>query len=185
MVLENEKCCIEINIDETYTVDSTDNRPYDVVLNPCHFRKSDLSKTVSIHVDLFEHEFYIALIGPFYSYDFDCAVLDDEILTVLQDNTITQIRITDGALNRHIKFDCLGCNFAIYKIENGYIVYGEIEITMLDFDFIKKWSFCGKDIFVSATRKKSFEIRNHIICLYDFSDNYYEIDLNGNLLHLA
>lgn len=182
MVLENEKCCIEITIDKTYTVDSADNRHYDVVLNPCKYKKSDLSKTFSIRVNLFECEFCIALIGPFYSYDDRCAVLDDETLTVLQYNTITQIRITDGAIIRHMEFDCFGCNYAIYKIENGYIVHGEIEITMLDNDFIKKWSFSGKDIFASVTRRPTLEIRNKTICLYDFAENYYEIDFNGNLL---
>lgn len=30
MILQNEICHIEINIDETYTVDSVDNRHYDV-----------------------------------------------------------------------------------------------------------------------------------------------------------
>lgn len=182
MVLVNEKCCVEIKIDETYTIDSTDNRYYDVVLNPYNYKKSDISKTLSIYVNLFESEYCIALIGSFYSYDYDCAVLDDEILTVLQDNKITQISIIDGTIIRYIEFDCIGCNFAIYKLENGYIVYGEIEITMLDLDFIKKWSFSGKDIFVSVSRKKSFEIRNNTICIYDFEDNYYEIDFNGNLI---
>lgn len=182
MILENEKCCVEIQIDETYTVDSADNRYYDVILNPCHYKKSDISKTFSIHINLFERELCIALIGPFYSYDYHCAVLDGETLTVLQNNAITQIRITDGAITRHIEFDCFGCNFAIYRIENGYIVHGELEISMFDFDFIKKWSFSGKDVFASVTRKKPFEIRNNAICLYDFEDNYYEIDFDGKLL---
>ena len=34
MILQNEICHIEINIDEAYTVDSADNRHYDVTLNP-------------------------------------------------------------------------------------------------------------------------------------------------------
>lgn len=182
MVLVNEKCCVEIKIDQTYTVDSTDNRYYDVVLNPCNYKKSDMSKTFSIHVDLLEKEFCIALIGPFYIYDDNCAVLEDETLTILQDNTITQIRITDGTIIHHIELDCFGCNFAIYKIDNGYVLHGEIEITMLDLDFIKKWSFSGKDIFASVSGKQSFEICDNFICLYDFGDNYYEIDFNGNLI---
>lgn len=182
MVLENENCCVEIKVDETYTVDSTDNRHYDVVLNPCNFKKSDITKTFSIHIDLFEREIYIALVGPFYSYDDNCAVLEDKILTVLQNNTITQIRITDGTITRHIKLHCFGCNFAIYKVKNGYVVYGETEITMLGIEFIKKWSFSGKDNFVSADGKQSFEIRDDIICLYDFENNYYEIDFNGKFL---
>lgn len=182
MVLENAKCCIEIKVDETYTVDSADNRHYDVVLNPCNFKRNDLSTTFSIRVNLFESEFCIALIGPFHSYDDQCAILDDETLTVLQHNTITQIRITDGAIIRHTEFDCFGCTNEIYKVKNGYIVYGEIEITMLGHDFIKKWSFSGKDIFASVTNKQPFEIRNNTICLYDFEDNYYELDFDGNLL---
>ena len=138
--------------------------------------------TFSICVNLFDSEFCIALIGPFCSYDHNCAILDDETLTVLQDKTITQFRITDGSIIRHIELDCFGCNFSIYKIENGYVLHGEIEITMLDLDFIKKWSFSGKDIFASVSGKQPFEIRDDFICLYDFEDNYYEIDFNGNLL---
>ena len=34
MILQNEICYIEINIDETDTVGSADNRHYDVTLNP-------------------------------------------------------------------------------------------------------------------------------------------------------
>lgn len=180
MFLENQKCRIEIKVDETYTVDSADNRPYDVVYNPCYYKHRDLCKTFSIHIDLFSRELHIALIGPFYSYVFDCGILDDEILTVLQDNIITQIRVTDGSLVRHIQFDCIGCNFGIYKIRKGYIIYGEIEIVMLDFNFIKMWSFSGKDIFVSVSGKN--ELKESSICLYDFEGNDYELDFDGNLI---
>ena len=47
---------------------------------------NDLSKTLSIHIGLYAREFQVALIGPYHSYDLDCAVLQDDILTVLQDN---------------------------------------------------------------------------------------------------
>jgi len=100
MILQNEICHIEINIDETYTVDSVDNRHYDVTLNPEHYRHNDLSKTLSIHIGLYAREFQVALIGPYHSYDLDCAVLQDDILTVLQDNMITQIKITDAYIIR-------------------------------------------------------------------------------------
>lgn len=179
MILQNEICHIEINIDETYTVDSVDNRHYDVTLNPEHYQHNDLSKTLSIHIGLYAREFQVALIGPYHSYDLDCAVLQDDILTVLQDNMITQIKITDACIIRHVVLDCLGCNFAIYKVEKGYIIYGEIEITMLDLDFKKQWSFSGKDIFVSISNREPFTIRENLICLYDFENNYYEIDFNG------
>lgn len=69
MILQNEICHIEINIDETYTVDSVDNRHYDVTLNPEHYRHNDLSKTLSIHIGLYAREFQVALIGPYHSYE--------------------------------------------------------------------------------------------------------------------
>lgn len=182
MILENEKCHIEIRIDKTYTVGSADNRHYDVTLNPGHHQRNDMPRTLSIHIDLFSRDFHIALIGPFHSYDSDCAILDDEILTVLQGNMITQIKITDASIVRNIMLDCFGCNFAIYKVNRGYIIYGEIEITMLDFEFKKKWSFSGKDIFVSISDKEPFAIREKTICLCDFENNYYEIDFDGKLI---
>lgn len=182
MVLENEKYIINIDIDETYTIDSTDNRFYDVILNPFDYKHSDFTKTLAIHVDLFSKEYSIALISPYYVSDSDCAILDNDVLTVLQDHAITQINITDGSITRHIKLDCFGSNFAIYKVEKGYIIYGEIEITMLDFNFAKKWFFSGKDIFVSVSGKLPFEIKENSICLHDFDDNCYEIDFDGNLI---
>ena len=89
-------CHIEIKVDETYTIGSADNHHYDVTLNPGHYGHNDFSKTLSIHINLGSREFQIALIGPFYSYDSDCAVLENDILTILQDNMITQN--TDAAL---------------------------------------------------------------------------------------
>ncbi len=83
MILQNEICHIEINIDETYTVGSADHRHYDVILNPGHYLHNDLSKTLSIHIDLYSRDFQVALIGPYYSYDLDCAVLQDDIFTLL------------------------------------------------------------------------------------------------------
>ena len=53
MILQNEICHIVINIDETYTVDSADNRHYDVTLNPGDYGRSDFSKTLAIHIDLY------------------------------------------------------------------------------------------------------------------------------------
>jgi len=180
MILENDNCIVKIDVDETYTIDSADNRYYDAILNPSNYRRSDFIKTLAVHIDMFSKQLRIALIGSCLVSDLDCAILDDNILTVLLDQEIIQINITDGSIIRHIKLDGFGCNFAIYKVKKGYILYGEIEITMLDVNLVKKWTFSGKDIFVSVSGKIPFEIKEKSICLYDFEDNYYEIDYEGN-----
>lgn len=179
MILQNEICYIEINIDETDTVGSADNRHYDVTLNPGDYGRNDFSKTLAIHIGLYSGDYQIALVGPYYSYDSDCAILEDDILTILQDDMITRIKITNGTIVRHVLLDCFGCNFAIYKINKGYIIHGEIEIIMLNSDLEKQWSFSGRDIFVSISNRDPITIRENSICLYDFEDNYYEIDFNG------
>lgn len=183
MYLQNEICNIKIDMDTTFTVDSVDNRHYDLILNLDRYNRNDFYKVLSITGDLYLDKISIALVGDFYTYETDCAILDKDILTVLQNDMITQINIIDRSVILHKKFESLGCNCGIYKVNSGYIIYGEIEITMLDFEFNKKWAFSGRDIFVSLSRKKAFEICEDRIKLYDFEDNYYELDFEGNVIN--
>lgn len=185
MLLQNDRCKIKIAVDETYTLDSVDNKPYNRVINPLSLKRNDFYKVFSIEIALSHETISIALVGNFYSYDTDCAVLDHEILTILQNNVIVQIKVGDGTMLHYKTFDCFGCNFGIYKVKEGYIIYGEMEITMLDLNFNKQWGFSGGDAFVSISGKKPFELCDNTIKLFDFEDNFYEIDLNGTLVHEA
>lgn len=182
MEFQNDFCIVRITIDSTYTVQSSDNKKYDLILNPENYKYNDYYKTLSIHINLFDSEMDIALVGDFFSYDYDCAILDGKVLTIMQNDTISQINVNHGKLLLHKKFECFGSNFGLYRVSKGYIVYGETEITMLDFDFNKKWEFSGKDIFVSHTEKKAFELCENCIKLYDWNDDYYELDLDGKLI---
>ena len=182
MELRNNKCNVKITVDATYTVGSTDNQSYDIEFNLPRIRRSDFYKVFSITIDLFYRQFRVALAGSYYSYEEDCAILDDEILTILQNDTITQLNVIDGSVLLFKKFDCFGCNMGIYRVPQGYLIYGEIEITMLDFEFNKKWQFSGKDIFVSISGKTAFQLCEKSVKLYDFEDNFYEIDFNGQLI---
>ena len=78
--------------------------------------------------------------------------------------------------------DCFGSNFGIYRIPKGYIIYGEIEIIMLNDSFEKQWTFSGRDIFATQSSKNSFAICDNTIELFDWEDNYYKIDFDGNLI---
>ena len=61
------------------------------------------------------------------------------------------------------------------------MIYGEIEIIKLDNNFNIVWKFSGKDIFVSVSGKNAFEFTAGSIKLYDFEDNFYELDFDGNI----
>ena len=182
MLLENKVCTVRISVDDTYTVGSADNRQYDIVINPSNIRGSDLSKTFSISIDLRHHTYTIALVGSYLSCEYDCAILEGSNLLVLQDDDLLVIDVLSGTLIKHIHMDCFGSNFGIYRVPKGYIIYGEIEIIMLNNAFEKQWTFSGRDIFATKSNKNPFVISDNTIELFDWEDNYYKIDFDGNLI---
>ncbi|MBQ3692969.1 MAG: hypothetical protein II931_06615 [Clostridia bacterium] len=184
MYLENEKYSIDISMDDTYTLESADNPfSYKVVFNPDNYRKNDFYKVMSVKVNDGINETNFAVIGDgVFTYPYSCAVLNGDILTLLLNEYLMFIDISNFTMKeyRNIGFDC---NFSIDPCKYGYLIYGELSILFLDFDFNVKWHFSGCDIFVSCSGKIPFAFDDQKIMLYDWCDNYYELDYDGNLLN--
>ena len=53
MVLQNNICNINISIDHTYTIESADNKSYDLIINPIHLNRNDMYRAFSIEINLF------------------------------------------------------------------------------------------------------------------------------------
>ena len=68
------------------------------------------------------------------------------------------------------------------RISHSYIIHGEIEIIMLNDAFEEQWTFAGRDIFATQSNKNPFTICDNTIELFDWEDNYYKIDFDGNLV---
>ena len=181
-IFQNDKYCVEITLDETYTIDSADNKRYDYVLNPSSKRRGDMYKVSHLSIKGIQNA-DIALIGDYYTYPEDCAILEDDNLAVLQNDYITQIDLKTVQIIAGYELDVFGTAFSIYRMSDGYLIYGEIEIIKLDNEFNTVWKFSGRDIFVSTTDKNAFELTDHSIKLYDFEDNFYEIDFDGKLIN--
>ena len=180
--LENAVCRVLIAEDRTYTVNSADNRRYDTVLNPGNYSRRDRTVTLCIDIERLTGHLRIALIGGELTGVSRCAVLEGEVLPVLQDRAATQLRVTDGALLRSVDFGGFGHNYAILQAERGYLVCGEMEITMLDRELNRLWSFSGQDISISVTGRDPVQPGERSIVLYDFEDNRYEIDYSGHVI---
>ena len=181
-IFQNDKYFVEITLDETYTIDSADNKRYDYVLNPSNKRRGDMYNVFHLSVKGVRNV-DIALIGDYYTYPEDCAILEDDILTVLQNDYITLIDLKSVRIIACYELDVFGTTFSIYRMSDGYLIYGEIEIIKLDNEFNVAWKFSGRDIFVSISGKNAFEIAEQSIKLYDFEDNFYEIDFDGKLIN--
>ena len=184
MVIKNDYVKITIKQDSTYTIGSVDNKPYDIIMNPFRYTRNDYTKTMEIVIqnEILE-ETRIALIGSLYGHESNCAVLKDRELVVLIDKDIFIINIDEYKLVKYKKIDCFGNNFAIYLVNNGYIIHGEIEVLKLDYEFDKIWKFTGADIFVTQDNKLPFLIDGDRIKIYDWNGTYYEIDLDGKLIY--
>ena len=114
-----------------------------------------------------------------------------DVKAVLDDGTIVNIEMQNYNTGNMIK----RMSYYLSRLYAEQLGKGEeyeklnktISIGILNFNYFKdikdfhtKWKFSGRDIFVSASGKKSFELCEDRIKLYDFNDDYYEIDLNGN-----
>ena len=184
IVIQTDYVKITIKPDETYTIDSVDNRPYDIIMNPFKYTRNNYAKAMEIVIqnEVYE-ETRIALIGSLYGYESDCAVLNNKELLVLIDKDIFIINIDDYMLVKYKSTDCFGDNFAVYLVSDGYIIHGEMEIFKLDYELNKVWQFSGADIFVTQDDKLPFLIDGDRLKIYDWNGTYYEIDLNGNLIY--
>ncbi|NRT71378.1 hypothetical protein [Clostridium beijerinckii] len=183
MLLKNEKFQVKITEDETFTLESTDNLPYDIFFNPENLDRSNITKALRIRIKSKDRERDVILIGSFYCYDTDCAVLEDNKLAVLMNNTVTVIDLEECKISKHEKFSEFGCYFSICKFQGDYIIHGELEIVKLDKDLNKEWDFSGADIFVTQDNNKPFQISGDKILLYDWNGAYYELDMNGKLIY--
>jgi hypothetical protein len=182
MRLYNDNFIIEINKDKNFTINSADNiTHYDYIYNPNNLSCDYV--TFSVKIISSNKEVMIALIGGAYSFVEDCAIIKDSTLIILQNETLSFIDLPSGNIVDYKNIDTFGCNFAIYEIVSGYIIYGEIEILKLSFNYDVEWRFSALDIFVTIDDTIPFEISDKCIKLHDFNNNYYEIDFDGKLIY--
>lgn len=181
MILKNEFYQVTINQDETYTINPSNHMKYDFHWNPKDYTDDDMYTTFAIDVKG-KNSAKIALTGNYYSYPENCAILEERRLIVLQNYDIYVIDLEEMRITGKYYVEDMACNFGIYRIADGYIIHGEIEIKKLNLQFERIWSFGGRDIFVNPNGKKEFEIAENTIRLYDFENNYYEIDFDGKEL---
>lgn len=72
--------------------------------------------------------------------------------------------------------------FQLFKLQDDYIVHGELQITRLDKDGNIKWQFGGADIFVNIEGEEEFILAENHIILTDFGNRKYKIGFDGKLL---
>ncbi len=178
MKLQNEKFIIDITTLDTAKCAFND----DYIVCFRENAKYEFSKTRIISVDSGDTINKIALVGDFFLYDENCAVLENSVLTVLQNDMLLQIDLNTCQVIKQKPIEAFGVNFELHLTPVGYLVYGESAIATYNKDLNQIWSFSGKDIFAATSDKTAFAIEKETIKLYDFEGNFYELDFTGKLI---
>ncbi len=110
-----------------------------------------------------------------------CYVIDDITLLLCVGDPIFCLGIPSLELLWISQVDS-ACCFGIYKISDGFIIHGELEITRINTSGNIVWQHSGSDIFTTAKGGDTFKIENDIIYAKSWDHRRYKFSLSGEVL---
>lgn len=181
MNIMNDKYSITAFYDGIYSENSADNRPYDFKIYTQNFSNVPYT-SYRITVEKFDsgNTVEIIVIGSYCSQiEYNGMLLNNDTLFILMDLNIVILSLYDMSYNVQNIPHPFGTYYSIYLYESNYIIYGELEIIMLDSSFNDLWRYCTQDILFNANY--SLKVENGYILFYDWDGNLHKLDLNGKL----
>lgn len=173
---------IEIADDLKYTLDSIDRlRAYKKIYTGIENQfRSTSSHSIIINENQLEiSSAIICETGGATTIHKSSFIIEEDKIWINVCNKIYCLEIPSLELNWQKEIDSF-TNFSIYKIENDFLVHGELQIFRITKEGEIIWSFGGRDIWVNIEGKQEITIENNSIRLFDFESNEYVIDFNGN-----
>lgn len=157
-----------------------DNKEYDRIVK---IENSDFNKALSFDVEHWGNHKMILILAPFFTPIDSFVVPHTDGLFLMLNDVLCIFNPSTLEIDRQSKIDSLGTMFEVHQFEEDYILYGELEIYRISSALSVQWKFSGRDIFVRYSgNEPAFIMKEDRICLYDFEDNYYEIDYDGKII---
>lgn len=175
---------IEIIDDKNYTLNSSNNllQYQKVYCDESEFRSN--SSKHAIIVKEYGIEISSAIIceteGATGIHEKSCIIEDDKIW-ILVSNKIYCLKIPTLEIIWQKEFDQF-TNFCLYKLEEDFLIHGELEIFRITKNGEIIWHFGGRDIWVNPEGNEELTIKDNVILLVDFDSNRYILDFDGKLL---
>ena len=175
---------IEVFDDSTYSYGSTDNK-FNYLKH--YFGDGGQEYPVSKHgIKIFDNDKEInscIIIGSAGATGIhkNSVLIDNDKLILCCCDTLFCLTLPELNLLWQTKVDTATC-FQVFKLDNDYLVHGELEISRVDNEGKIKWQFGGADIFVTIEGQDEFEFNSDHIMLTDFCKTKYKIDFDGKLL---
>jgi outer membrane protein assembly factor BamB len=172
---------IEIVDDPTYILNSVDNlRKYKKIYTKTESQFHPTSRHAII-VNENDIEISSAIIcetGGSTSIHENSFIIEDDKIWICACNKIYCLEIPSLELRWQKEIDSF-TNFSIYKIEDTFLIHGELQIFRITKEGEILWDFGGRDIWVNIEGKPEITIEKNLIRLFDFESNEYVIDFDG------
>ena len=112
----------------------------------------------------------------------ETCVLDEETIFICISNVVVSLSLTDLDLNWFKEVD-FATAFGIYKMNEDFIVHGELSITRINKDGKIIWQQSGSDIFVLPCDFPidNFYIKGNMIFVQSWDERKYCISYNGEI----
>lgn len=108
-------------------------------------------------------------------------IIENDKIWICVCNKIYCLEIPSLELIWQKDFDAFS-NFHLHKLEDDFIIHGELEIFRINKEGEILWRFGGRDIWVSIDGKVECSIKDNKIILFDFESNEYVLDFEGKEL---
>lgn len=187
MIIDYREYQIEILDDNNYSQNSTDNiNHYDLIYSWSKSRE-EFSASCAHSINIYRNNTKIknAILLGFKgdtSIHNNSYIIKDNSILICCSNNIYSLHIPTLSCNWKNSFDIITC-FAIHEFKNNFIIHGELEISCIDINGNKQWSFYSNDIFVRPDGKEAIKIKKDSIEITDWNLKSFTLDENGNLLN--
>lgn len=178
---------IEVFNDSVYTINSIDNTTvYDTVFFQGKKDNAEFSPTSKCGIIVKKLDTKIASViicesGGATAITEKSFIIEEDKIWICVCNKVYCLEIPSLELIWRKEIDFL-TNFSIHKLQDDFIVHGELEIKRITKNGETIWSFGGRDIWVNPEGKTEFNIENNQIHLFDFESNEYILDFNGQTI---
>lgn len=163
-----------------YSFKSSDNKNYDSVFV---IEESEFNKSIEIEIEQYGEIRTVLMVVPYYTPTESFVAPHRDGLFMMLNDILCVFSLDTASVIKCTRINPIGTMFEVHQLENEYILYGETEIYRISQDLVVKWAFSGRDIFVRYQGDEpAFLMKQDRICLYDFEDNYYEINFEGKLI---
>ena len=180
MTFEIGKYQVELLNESDYNPDSNDN--LNKYLNN-YLSESDFKLPTKIGIKILENgtEINSAIIGAengATALHKTSQIIESNRILICCCDSVFCLDLPTLNLNWKTKVD-IATAFEIFKIENDFIIHGELEITRINNDGKIIWQNGGADIFVSQNGKDDFEVKDNFVKATDWDNRIYKWNLNG------